>query len=90
MLAAETGAAANIKDHGRGGKGEELQSALCHSGLNRFDSRGGSVFIRFRVIVEEVWGTVAVLVGAYRANCEEVGSLQGIFGTGHGGDKMMF
>lgn len=90
MLAAEPGAAADVKDHGRGCEGEELQSALCHRGLDRFDSRGGGVFIRFGVIVEEVWGAVAVLVGAYRANCADVRSLQGIFGTGHGGDKMIF
>ena len=59
-LAAETGAAADVEDHRWRGEREEREGAVGHCRLDLLDTRGGCVFARFGVIVEEVGRPVDV------------------------------
>ena len=59
-LAAETRAAADVEDHGWRGERKEGEGAVRHCGLDLLDARGGGVFARFGVIVEEVGRSVDV------------------------------
>jgi len=53
-FAAETGAAADVEDHGWRGEREEGEGAVGHCRLDLLDTRGGGVFARFGVIIEEI------------------------------------
>lgn len=53
-FAGEAGAAADVEDEGGAGEVEEVEAAVGHRGLDVLDAGGGSVFLGFEVIVEEV------------------------------------
>lgn len=67
---------------------EEGEGAVRHVGLDALDAGGGGVFAGFGVIVEEVWGSVAVGVswgcgherdGAWRGRAYRVSSGRDMF-----------
>ena len=75
-LARQSGTAADVEDQRGRGQGQELQGAVRHVGLDGADAGGGGVFAGFGVVVEEVGGSVVVIVR--RLGAEEGRMVRGL------------